>query len=361
MMRTATTLCGWVIAISRALEEYDVKSEPLFEQAGIDLETARDPNSRFEVTRTSRLFQLAQEASGDPAFGLMVGRMMRPTSWHALGFSIWAGNNIREGLYRVVKYSKVFTNCAYGGCEEFEDRIRIWGKAYPTYEPILSDAQYEAFIATVVLTCRHIFPGRFRPLRIGLPRKMPLMDMGSFDRMFKCPIEFDQDTVWLEIDSQIADTPLPTANSELAQKNDQICAEYIARFDRTDIVNQVYYRLLEVLPEGEPDMETMAQTMNLSTRTLQRKLKERGSSYKQLLDNVRKELALLYIRQSHVPIAEISYRLGFSHVSNFSRAFKRWTGKAPAECRNQLEQGQGEQEVIQDLTHDLSRNLTAAP
>ncbi len=337
MIKTATTVCGWVIAISRALEEYGVDSTPLFQQAGLDQEKLQDPNTRFEVTKTSRLFQLAAEASNDPLFGLNVGRMMRPTSWHALGFSIWAGNNIEEGLLRVEKYFKVFTNCAYARCTRYEDKIRLWGKTYPAYTPILGDQQYEAFLATVVLTCRHIYPGRFKPMGIGLPRKEPLEDMGAFERMFKCPIELNQETIWLDIDLQTALEPLPTANPELAQKNDQICAEYIARFDRSDIVNRVYYRLLEVLPEGEPDMESVARSLNLSTRTLQRKLKEQGSSYKQLVDDVRKELALLYIRQSHIPIAEISYRLGFSHVSNFSRAFKRWTQMAPAECRAQYE------------------------
>ncbi len=337
MIRTATTVCGWVIAISRALEEYDIDSTPLFEQAGIDLEQARDPNARFEVTKTSKLFLLAAQASNDPSFGLTVGRMMRPTSWHALGFSIWAGNNIHDGLQRVEKYFKVFTNCAYTRCIEYDDKIRLWGQTYPAYTPILSNQQYEAFLATVVLTCRHIYPGRFKPMAIGLPRKTPLENIGRYERMFKCPIELNQDTAWLDIDLETAYTPLPTANPELAQKNDQICAEYIARFDRSDIVNRVYYRLLEVLPEGEPDMESMAKALNLSTRTLQRKLKEQDSSYKQLVDDVRKELALLYIRQSHIPIAEISYRLGFSHVSNFSRAFKRWTQMAPAECRSEFE------------------------
>ena len=140
----------------------------------------------------------------------------------------------------------------------------------------------------------------------------------------------------MEIDLETASQRLPTANPELAQKNDQICLEYISRFDRVDVQSQVYYRLLEDLSNGEPSMEAMAEKLNVSVRSLQRKLREQGSSYKQLVDDVRKDLAMQYIEQRHMPIGEISYLLGFSHVSNFSRAFKRWSGRSPGDWREQL-------------------------
>ena len=258
---------------------------------------------------------------------------MRPTSWHALGFALWASKDIKEAMQRVLRFTKVFTSSAYAGIEEGEDKIRLWGRPYPAYDPVLSDAQYEAFITTMILTFQHLYPGSFRPLKVGLPRTEPLDDMDRFTRIFKCPIVFDQDGVWMEIDNATAHERLPTANAELAQINDQLCAQYIARFDKSDLLSQVYYLLLDTLFEGEPSMEEIAASLNVSTRTMQRKLKEQGTSFNTLLDDVRKELAQQYIQQSHMPLGEVSYRLGFSHMSSFSRAFKRWNGISPADWR----------------------------
>ncbi|MEH6579930.1 MAG: AraC family transcriptional regulator [Amphritea sp.] len=334
MVTKATSLGGWVLAIVRALESYDIEPAPICARIGIDLEEAKDPNARFEVTKTTRLFELASKASDDPLFGLTVGRFMRPTSWHALGFSIWASEDLSEGLERLVRYFKIYTNSAYAGIVVTDDRLHLWTRAYPDYAKVLNDQQYEAYMSTVVLTCRHLCPEFVQPLRVGLPRKHPLEDMSGFERMFKCPIELGQDCAWMDIDLDTAKQRLPTANPELALANDKICAEYIARFDRTDLMSQVYSRLIEELPKGEPEMERIAQSLNLSMRSLQRKLKEQGSSYKLLVDDVRKQLALQYIKQSHITIGEISYRLGFTHASNFYRAFKRWTGKTPAQWRD---------------------------
>ncbi|MGH1463011.1 MAG: AraC family transcriptional regulator [Neptuniibacter sp.] len=334
MVMTATSSGGWVVAIARALETYNIKIEPIFEKAGVDLEAAWDPNARFEVLKTTRLFHLALKECEDPCFGLTVGRMMRPPSWHALGYSLWASKDMREALDRIVKFMKIFTTSAFAGIEESEDRVRLWGKAYPAYRPVLSDAQYEAFLATLILTFRHLYPGTFRPLKIGLTRKEPLEDMSRFERTFKSPMVFGQDSIWFEIDRNTAYERLPTFNAELAQTNDMLCAQYIARFDKSDLLSQVFYLLLETLVDGEPAMEDIADSLNVSTRTMQRKLKDQGTSFKALLDDVRKELSLQYIQQSHMPLGEISYRLGFSHVSNFSRAFKRWTQLSPAEWRD---------------------------
>ncbi|WP_420588485.1 AraC family transcriptional regulator ligand-binding domain-containing protein [Bacterioplanoides sp.] len=333
MVMTATSYGGWVIAIARALESYNIDANEILPKADIDIDKAYDPNARFEVIKSTKLFDYALKESNDPCFGLRVGKMMRPTSWHSLGFALWSSNNLHEALDRITKYIKIFTTAARANIDEKDDRIRLSGSAYPAYKPVLSNAQYEAFLATIALLCRNLYPGTFRPLKVGLPRAIPLEDMTPFNDIFQCHIEFNQSSVWIEIDKKTAQQRLPTANPELAQINDQLCAKYIARFDKSDLASRVYYLLLETLSDGEPSMDEVSTALNVSSRSLQRKLKESGTNFKSLLDGVRKELSLQYIQQSHMPLGEISYRLGFSHVSNFSRAFKRWTQVSPAEWR----------------------------
>jgi len=121
----------------------------------------------------------------------------------------------------------------------------------------------------------------------------------------------------------------------LLAHNHVLMLDYLHRLDKDDIVNRVCTCLVELLPMGEPSRETVAEALNISLRSLQRKLQEDGTSYKDLLDKVRQDLAEQFIGQSHISLGEISFRLGFATSSSFSRAFKRWMGMPPGEYRQQ--------------------------
>ncbi len=114
---------------------------------------------------------------------------------------------------------------------------------------------------------------------------------------------------------------------------DRLIQEYLARLDRHDIVNQVYAKQMETLGTDMPDQGRIASALHLSQRSLQRKLKQAGTSYQEILDQLRKELAQQYLQQSHLSINEISYLLGFTNVNSFTRAFNLWTGQPPSRFR----------------------------
>ena len=156
----------------------------------------------------------------------------------------------------------------------------------------------------------------------------------EFAEMFGPSIEYNAADNRLCFDNEQINRPLTTANPELARINDQTVVDYLARFDRSSIAMQVRSRIIEQLPDGIPRQENIAETLHVSLRSLQRRLKEEETSYKDLLEDTRQALALQYLRESHRSIGEITYLLGFSEPSNFTRAFKRWTGKTPAEHRS---------------------------
>ncbi|MEA2094390.1 MAG: helix-turn-helix transcriptional regulator, partial [Pseudomonadota bacterium] len=109
--------------------------------------------------------------------------------------------------------------------------------------------------------------------------------------------------------------------------------DYLARFDRANITMQVRSKIIEQLHDGAPKQEDIAGTLHVSLRSLQRKLKDEHTSYKTLLENTRQQLAMQYLRDSQRSIGEITYLLGFAEPSNFTRAFRRWTGQSPGEFR----------------------------
>lgn len=333
-----TIIGGWAVAIARAMDHYRLDSEALFKSCGINLAQALDTNARFPVTRISRVLHLATEQSGDENFGLMVAKYIRPTSWHALGISIWASHSMRESYLRLIRYQRMFHTALEIRMEEREARTVVSMRFSEAYAPLLCDTDMDAIMATTVLTCRHLAEGQFRPQKIQLCRPCPANPQG-FERLFRCPVAFAAAENLIIIDPKDLDTLLPTRNAELAMLNDRLIQEYLARLDRHDIVNRVYLQLLETLGRELPDQEQLARALHLSQRNLQRKLQQAGTSYQEILDQLRKELSCQYLQQSHLSINEISYRLGFSKVGSFTRAFQRWSGVPPSTYRKQQATG----------------------
>jgi AraC-like DNA-binding protein len=137
------------------------------------------------------------------------------------------------------------------------------------------------------------------------------------------------------IDPAVVSESLATANPELVRVNDQVVTDYLARLDREDVIMRVRSELIERLPSGQVDEADIASSVNLSRRSLQRKLRERGVSFSELLDSSRRELGLQYVRDPQYSLNEVAYLLGFAEPGNFSRAFKRWYGKSPSQYRIQ--------------------------
>ncbi len=129
---------------------------------------------------------------------------------------------------------------------------------------------------------------------------------------------------------------LPTANEALAQLHDRFAGEYLARFSESRVTHQARQVLCRLLPQGEPKRDSVAQLLHLSQRTLQRRLQEEGTSYQQLLDDTRRELAEQYLGQPNLTLLEVAYLLGFADPSNFFRAFRRWFDMTPGEYRARL-------------------------
>jgi AraC-like DNA-binding protein len=145
---------------------------------------------------------------------------------------------------------------------------------------------------------------------------------------------FGQETLGLYFDLNTMRDPLAGASRELAQHNDQIVMQYLEKLNRDDIVNRVRAHIVTGLSGGNFSRVAIAASVNMSASTLQVKLARAGQSFQQMLDETRHELALGYIEQSRLLITEIAFMLGFSDLSNFIRAFKRWTGKSPTEFRS---------------------------
>jgi AraC-like DNA-binding protein len=333
-MNEPTSLASWTRALRKQLDALGLDSEALCREAGLDPQWMDDPNARYPLSATTRLWALAVQASGDPALGLRVSRFVSPTTFHALGYALVASGSLREVFERIVRYHPVVSDALELQLTRTEDCYRFnlkvpAGCPTPAYEAI------DAFAAIYVRTCRNRLGRDYAPLAVYLCRPEPV-DPSPWHKVFRSPVWFAQDQDCLEFGLHDFDSHLDDANPELAEHNETVLKRTMAQLQPLTWERKVREAIEAQLPEGEPSAERIAQALHLSLRSLQRHLADEGCRFDTLLNECRENLALLHLRDPQCSLGEISYLLGFADASSFSRAFKRWTGMTPGQFRDGL-------------------------
>lgn len=163
----------------------------------------------------------------------------------------------------------------------------------------------------------------------------------AYAQYFGCPIKFGAPRNRIAFLSEVFDRPIPGAVSNTRAFLEEFAMLQAERAGatgagNTDFVALVRAELLDAIPTGSFDAETVARRLSVSARTLQRRLTAEGCAYRDLVDDVRAQMALELLAQSELSTEEIAFRLGYTRASSFNRAFKRWTGNAPGEVRSDL-------------------------
>ncbi|MGX5217520.1 AraC family transcriptional regulator [Pseudomonas segetis] len=334
MTNEATTLASWTRALRKQLDALGLDSEQLCRQAGFEPGALDDPNGRCPLSLTTRLWQLAVEASGDPALGLKTSQFVSPTTFHALGYALIASCSMREMFERTVRYYQVISDVMELELRECADCYEFCFRTAPGSQPPAPEA-LDAFAAIYVRSCRNRLGRDFAPLAVYLQRPEP-EDSQPWHAVFRAPLVFAAAENILRFAKPAFEQQLDDGNPELAEHNEEALKRNLEQLQAPSWIRKVRARLEAQLPEGEPSAERIAQALHLSLRSLQRHLAEEGTSYEAVLAQTRQALALQYMREGNCSISEIAYLLGFSDVSSFSRAFKRWAGQTPSQYRETL-------------------------
>ncbi|MCG6888769.1 MAG: AraC family transcriptional regulator [Gammaproteobacteria bacterium] len=328
-----SALSSWVLLIARAIDSYGCDSKELFARAGLDHAKLRDPLARFPAAAVLKLWPIAVETTQDPGFGLTVASFWHPTTLHALGYSWLASNNLEEAFDCAVRYTRIVNTAAQGvvAVETSADSYRVIINSVK-FNPNPNDASVDAVLAMLLIMCRAAYGGNFKLQQVTFQHDAPASHR-RFDDLFQAPVLFSQPENMLLIDPEIIREPLATANPELVRINDRVVTDYLAQLDHGDLGMRVRSKLIEHLPGGHISEADIASSINVSQRSLQRKLREQGMSFTQLVESTRRELGLQYVRDPQYSFNEVAFLLGFTEPANFSRAFKRWYDKSPSQFR----------------------------
>ena len=322
-------LTAWTGTLLRTLDAQGIDGVALAGKAGVTTDQLADPDHRVPIAASTRLWALAVEATGDPALGLDVSRHVLPTTFHALGQAFLASATLHDALERIARYCLVTADVADVATKVDAQEVTLQiGWRTGTARP--ADEALDAVLAAIVRGARTLLGRELAPTRLALERPHPGTDAAArFDRVFRCPVTFGASIIRLTFDRTDAERPVPGGNDTLARSIDEVLRRYVSGLDRSTVAEQVRQAVVPLLAGGEPRIGDVASSINLSPRSLQRALAAEHTTFRDVLAEVRCELAEHYLRGG-TSVTETTYLVGFGETAAFSRAFKRWTGSAPS-------------------------------
>ena len=329
-----TTFAPVTGLIWRYLEHCNIDPFPIYKKAGVDPELRFNSQARIDIQLVDRLWKEAAEVLNDATFGVKMVEFWHPTMMGALGYAWLASSTLRQALGRLERYIHAITQGVECKVEDTPAGVRVSIYVNKSIDPL--PQQHTMNVAIIMYMCRFNFGDELMPTEVNIARNKP-DDASDITDFFRCEVNFDADVDSLTLARSDADTGLWSANKQLALMNDELLMHYLVEIEKGDIVQQVKSIILENLPDGSVTDRLVASELNLSERSMQRRLKEHKTTFRSLLDGVREMVAKQYIENPRNRMSDIAFLIGFSEQSAFSRAFKKWTGKSPVEYRKLLD------------------------
>lgn len=308
--------------------------DAIFGRAGIDPESLSDPTLSISLRSYCSLFENAAQTMHEDNLGLWFGQQFKPTDLGLIGYIAVYSASMQSALQNFVElfpYHQQNTQLAIGerhGLLSLEYRIDDGN--------IVSRRQdAELSLGMFLNIFRHCYGPSWRPEEVLFEHPQPA-GWAEHERAFDSPVFFGQRTNALVFKPHGLERRMPSSDPNLLTLL-QRCITTLGvqpAGPKHDSERLKDY-LLAALPDGCPTLEEAAETLGVSTWKLQRRLAEVGVTFKDLMEDTRRELALTYLQQPHLPLTEIAFLLGYSELSAFSRAFHRWTGTSPSAHRLQ--------------------------
>jgi len=316
-------------AVLHAANRLGLDRARLLADCGLVENQLADPDARVPFSAQERLWQqLSHLPHGEP--GLALGVNLAPGPFSVLGYLLQSSATLGDALAAGLRYQRLVGE---GGEVQLQERD---GELHVLYRPLHPDLPATRTRVLALMACwvRMVTPlvDDLHLLRAQFVHARP-DDLTDYDDVFACSLQFCAEHYGLVLPGSMRDAPLIQANPPLQSLLRQHAEALLARLPSEGLSARVVALLGEQLAQGEPDRSKLARALHLSERTLQRRLADEGSSYQQLLNDTRRQLAEHHLRHSKLPAAEIALLLGYSEPSVFFRAFRQWTGLTPGEYR----------------------------
>lgn len=322
-----------IAAVVAELEGQGVEPAEVLDGTGIVAPQLNRHTTKISYRQLDQAIRTAIRLSNDPALALRAGQRMHITAYGMYGYALLSSATHAEARDFAIRYMRVigpFCDCALS----LDDAI-ISVAFEPMHWPNPTDSVHRfavEFALSAHLTATRDRIGSdfaFSRVLLDYPRP-PYADV--YDRIFACPILFHQPGCGYEHVRE--DRAVELADPRTHAMAREMCEQLLDEINRTGGIAADIRRILIEQPGRYPSIEAIAEKLEMYPRALRRKLEAEGTSYRDLLAEVRMRLAIEYLRKTQMTNEEIAGRLGYSDAANFRHAFIRWTGKSPSDFRS---------------------------
>lgn len=329
-VQLASTLASWVPAVLRCLKHHGLDKDTALIQAGIDQTKLYVPDARYSIHDTHRLMQLLQSHLNSPAPGLELAKFADQNTFGALGLAINTSQTLHEALKRLAIFSPLLSNVVRFSIHTHQQSVelRVEEGHYAHDTPI---ATFDFCLSVLTRFLRFKGGRKANPIQVTFMHRIEAEALQQYQSFFNCDLVQLAAHYSLFVPIQNLDHQLLTPISPAIQASlDAVLEANLLQLETAPLSAKVLESIMRALPNGEPTLTEVASELNISGRTLQRRLKDEGSQFKEMLDEGRKNLSQRYLKHQGYNVTETAYLLGFSDTSSFSRAYKRWFNQSPS-------------------------------
>jgi AraC-like DNA-binding protein len=332
--RAATMRCASLTGLDALLARRGIALATVCAAVGVDPMLLKQPEARLPVRHFVDLLEHAARISGDD-IGLRLGCSHDPSTFGPLADAILHATDVASAVANVARYFHVHQEGA--GLE-----LRIEGRnaliAYSIRDPEILEYRQDAelSVAKMLNFARIVIGNRaWTPQAVYFEHPEP-RDCSEHRRIFGAPVYFSQPCNALVAPRELLSQKVGGDGGERLEELRRLAESMAAAPAPADeLLALVRQQIQRRLRAGNVSIQAVAAALDLSERTLQRRLGESGVTFNELVERMRLELSRRYLRQDHLSLTEIGYLLGYSELSAFSRAFRRWTGVSPIEFRRE--------------------------
>jgi len=298
--------------------------------------TNSNANMQISIEKVISLFGIILQQSGNQAIGLEIGSNIRPGSLNALGYALMSSKNLYEALQLQKAFGATISNSA-------PLRINLDHPSLVNVSFTITDIEQDAarllhdmFLSMFWTYANWITRTEGQLARVCFTHSAPSYVDKYIETFGILPL-FGQDECQLAFDKKHLEDTLYQSDDNLNDLMREQTASLLRKSkESANLYAAVTYQVRQLLPLQKATLTLVASRLNMSERTLSRKLKDEGDSFKSVLLNVRESLALEYLRNQHLSVNEIASKLGYVDYSSFSHAFRCWTGRSPSMYREEL-------------------------
>jgi len=333
---TKTTLARFPRFYLAQAERLGLDRAAILSQAGLDESELNEPDARIRVAKVLDIWRAMVAVREDPGLGIQIGSALRARDGGLVGYLMQHSHTLGAALERLVRFSHILDETAVPALEVRNGVAEYSVRPLPELMSSLRRLA-DCDLAAVLAVARDITDRDLVPVEVHLPYPRQDEDLSAHVDFFRCRLEFDRQHARLVFKASQMELPTHAADEGLMRYLEGYAEQVLETMvPQGSLSDRVERALWAGLKEGEVSLDWTASNLAISARTLQRRLRDDGTSFNELRDGFRREMATRLLAQPDLAIYEIALLLGYSELSTFYRAFRRWTGTSPRQHREDL-------------------------